>query len=192
MEQMETSSGGTRGDLVPPILAPHVAALDDDASVRALIAEYLTKHELRVTTVATGTELAEVFARETIDAVILDLRLPGEDGMQIARRLREQSTVPILMLTGLTDEADRVMGLELGADDYLGKPFSPRELLAASARVRRAGERLSPTPSPRRAYRFGGGNQYRPAQAESGGQHFRRTHEWRIQPAHCVRHHSAC
>src|SRR4249920_465157 len=124
MEQMVTSSGGTRGDLAPPLLAPHVAALDDDASVRALIAEYLTKHELRVTTVATGTELAEVFARETIDAVILDLRLPGEDGMQIARRLREQSTVPILMLTGLTDEADRVMGLELGADDYLGKPFS--------------------------------------------------------------------
>ena len=154
-----TSSGGTRGDLVPPILAPHVAALDDDASVRALIAEYLTKHELRVTTVATGTELAEVFARETIDAVILDLRLPGEDGMQIARRLREQSTVPILMLTGLTDEADRVMGLELGADDYLGKPFSPRELLArirALLRRAQAQATVADAIAKVRAYRFGG------------------------------------
>jgi two-component system, OmpR family, response regulator len=158
MEQMVTSSGGTRGDLVPPILAPHVAALDDDASVRALIAEYLTKHELRVTTVATGTELAEVFARETIDAVILDLRLPGEDGMQIARRLREQSTVPILMLTGLTDEADRVMGLELGADDYLGKPFSPRELLArirALLRRAQAQATVADAIAKVRAYRFG-------------------------------------
>jgi len=144
---------------VPPILAPHVAALDDDASVRALIAEYLTKHELRVTTVATGTELAEVFARETIDAVILDLRLPGEDGMQIARRLREQSTVPILMLTGLTDEADRVMGLELGADDYLGKPFSPRELLArirALLRRAQAQATVADAIAKVRAYRFGG------------------------------------
>ena len=154
-----TTSGGTRGDLVAPILAPHVAALDDDASVRALIAEYLTKHELRVTTVATGTELAEVFARETIDAVILDLRLPGEDGMQIARRLREQSTVPILMLTGLTDEADRVMGLELGADDYLGKPFSPRELLArirALLRRAQAQATVADAIAKVRAYRFGG------------------------------------
>jgi len=159
MEQMVTSSGGTRGDLAPPLLAPHVAALDDDASVRALIAEYLTKHELRVTTVATGTELAEVFARETIDAVILDLRLPGEDGMQIARRLREQSTVPILMLTGLTDEADRVMGLELGADDYLGKPFSPRELLArirALLRRAQAQATVADAIAKVRAYRFGG------------------------------------
>ena len=185
-----TSSGGTRGDLVPPILAPHVAALDDDASVRALIAEYLTKHELRVTTVATGTELAEVFARETIDAVILDLRLPGEDGMQIARRLREQSTVPILMLTGLTDEADRVMGLELGADDYLGKPFSPRELLArirALLRRAQAQATVADAIAKVRAYRFGtwelniGLRRLRAADGTS-----RRTHQWRVQPAHCV------
>ena len=185
-----TASGGTRGDLVAPILAPHVAALDDDASVRALIAEYLTKHELRVTTVATGTELAEVFARETIDAVILDLRLPGEDGMQIARRLREQSTVPILMLTGLTDEADRVMGLELGADDYLGKPFSPRELLArirALLRRAQAQATVADAIAKVRAYRFGGWElniglrRLRAADGTSG-----RTHQWRVQPADCV------
>jgi DNA-binding response OmpR family regulator len=96
---------------VTPTVMPHIVALDDDATVRALIAEYLGKNELRVTTVGNGRELADVFARESIDAVILDLRLPGEDGMQIARQLRERSSVPILMLTGITDEADRVMGL---------------------------------------------------------------------------------
>jgi DNA-binding response OmpR family regulator len=139
-------------------LLPHVLALDDDASVRALITEYLTKNDLRVTAVASGRELAEVFARETIDAVILDLRLPGEDGMQIAGRLREQSTVPILMLTGRTEEADRVMGLELGADDYLGKPFSPRELLARiRALLRRAKAQATVVDALAkvRAYRFG-------------------------------------
>ncbi len=78
-------------------------------------------------------------ARETVDLVVLDLRLQGEDGLQIARRLRESSLIPILMLTGRADEADRVMGLELGADDYLTKPFSPRELLARiRALLRRA------------------------------------------------------
>ena len=87
--------------------------------------------------------------RETIDLLVLDLRLPGEDGMQIARKLREESDVPIIMLTGRKDEADRVMGLELGADDYMTKPFSPRELLArirALLRRSRAGAR-SPVPS---------------------------------------------
>jgi two-component system OmpR family response regulator len=139
-------------------LPSHVVALDDDADVRTIISEYLSKNDLRVTTVANGRELADVVARETIDAVILDLRLPGEDGMQIAQRLRSQSTVPILMLTGRVDEADRVMGLELGADDYLTKPFSPRELLARiRALLRRA--RVHATVADEmarvRAYRFG-------------------------------------
>jgi DNA-binding response OmpR family regulator len=139
-------------------LPPHVVALDDDASVRSLISDYLSKNELRVTTVASGRELSEVIAREAVDAVILDLRLPGEDGMLIAQRLRAQSTIPILMLTGRTDEADRVMGLELGADDYLTKPFSPRELLArVRALLRRA--RVHATVADEiarvRVYRFG-------------------------------------
>jgi DNA-binding response OmpR family regulator len=81
------------------------------------------------------------------DANILDLRLPGEDGMQIAQRLRAQSTVPILMVTGRTDEADRVMGLELGADDYLTKPFSPRELLARVRALLRRARRVPPWPT---------------------------------------------
>ncbi len=140
-------------------LQPHVLALDDDPSIRELVADYLSQNELRVTTVASGKELDAVLARETIDLIVLDLRLPGEDGMQIARRLRESSSIPILMLTGLADEADRVMGLELGADDYLTKPFSPRELLArirALIRRARAQATVADAIARVRAYRFGG------------------------------------
>ena len=139
---------------------PHVIALDDDADVRRLVAEYLEQNEFRVTTVASGAELNAAMARDLADLVVLDLRLPGEDGMQIARRLRDESAgIPILMLTGRAEEADRVMGLELGADDYLTKPFSPRELLARiRALLRRAKAQASVADalSKVRAYRFGG------------------------------------
>jgi DNA-binding response OmpR family regulator len=98
-----------------------VLAVDDDESVRRMIADYLTDNEVAVTTLPSGREIADAMARETVDLLILDLKLPGEDGMQIARRLREASDIPIIMLTGRKDEADRVMGLELGADDYRGR-----------------------------------------------------------------------
>jgi len=139
--------------------APHVLALDDDPAIRALVSDYLSENELRVTAVASGKELSEVMARDTIDLVVLDVRLQGEDGMQIARKLREQSGIPILMLTGRAEEADRVMGLELGADDYLTKPFSPRELLARiRALLRRANAQASVADAIAkvRAYRFAG------------------------------------
>jgi len=139
--------------------AAHVLALDDDPSVRQMIADYLGDNEVRVTTLASGQQIAEVMTRETIDLLLLDLRLPGEDGMQIARKLREESDVPIIMLTGRKDEADRVMGLELGADDYLTKPFSPRELLArirALLRRSRAHETVADGLARIRAYRFAG------------------------------------
>jgi DNA-binding response OmpR family regulator len=128
-----------------------VLALDDDPSVRQLVHDYLAENELRVTVVASGAVFDQVLARETIDLVVLDVRLQGEDGLQIARRLRETSTIPILMLTGRAEEADRVMGLELGADDYLTKPFALRELLARiRALLRRArAQPRWPTPSPR-------------------------------------------
>ena len=136
----------------------HVLAVDDDPAVRQLVSDYLTENDLRVTAVASGPELTAVMERDTIDLVLLDLRLQGEDGMQIARRLRESSAIPIMMLTGRVDEADRVMGLELGADDYLTKPFSARELLARiRALLRRV--RTRPTVSDAiadiRAYKFG-------------------------------------
>jgi len=137
----------------------HVIALDDDPAVREMVAEYLGQNEIRVTAVASGAELAAAMAREVADLVILDLRLRGEDGMHIARKLREQSAIPILMLTGRAEEADRVMGLELGADDYLTKPFSPRELLArirALLRRAQAQSTVADAMAKVRAYRFAG------------------------------------
>jgi two-component system OmpR family response regulator len=137
----------------------HVLAVDDDPSVRQMIADYLSDNEVRVTALASGREIPDVMAREVVDLLVLDLRLPGEDGMQIARKLREQSNLPIIMLTGRKDEADRVMGLELGADDYLTKPFSPRELLArirALLRRSRARETIVEGLQKIRAYRFAG------------------------------------
>ena len=137
----------------------HILAVDDDPSVRKMISDYLTDNDLRVTALASGREIAEVMKTETIDLLVLDLRLPGEDGMQIARKLREESHLPIIMLTGRKDEADRVMGLELGADDYLTKPFSPRELLArirALLRRSRAQQTVADGLQKIRAYRFAG------------------------------------
>jgi two-component system, OmpR family, response regulator len=141
-------------------LPPHVLAIDDDASMRELIADYLGGNDLRVTTVATGADMEKVLAEHAIDVVVLDLRLAGEDGMQLAKKLRETSEIPIIIVSGRQDEADRVMGLELGADDYINKPFSPRELLARVRAVLRryktASEVLPARNEKRRAYRFAG------------------------------------
>ena len=138
---------------------PHVLVVDDEADVRDLVTEYLSKNDLRVSAVASGRDMFEAFDREAIDLVVLDLRLPGEDGMQLARSLRERATVPIVLLTGRDEEADRVMGLELGADDYVTKPFSPRELLARLRAVLRRYQFQATLPErdhTRRAFRFSG------------------------------------
>ncbi|MCB2003969.1 MAG: response regulator [Rhodoferax sp.] len=138
---------------------PHVLAVDDDPSIRQMVTDYLGDHDIRVTAVASGPEMDQVLAHASIDLLLLDLRLPGEGGMQIAQRLRATSDLPIIILTGLQDEADRVMGLELGADDYLTKPFSPRELLARTrALLRRARMRETMTSELARirSYRFEG------------------------------------
>jgi DNA-binding response OmpR family regulator len=138
---------------------PHILVIDDDVDVRELVAEYLVKNDMRVSVGACGRELFEAFDREAIDLVLLDLKLPGEDGMQLARALRERATVPIVLLTGRDEEADRVMGLELGADDYVTKPFSPRELLARVRAVLRRYQVQATLPErdgTRRAFRFSG------------------------------------
>jgi two-component system OmpR family response regulator len=138
---------------------PHVLIVDDEADVRDLVTEYLSKNDLRVSAAASGRDMFEAFDRESIDLVLLDLRLPGEDGMQLARSLRERATVPIVLLTGRDEEADRVMGLELGADDYVTKPFSPRELLARLRAVLRRDQVQATLPerdNTRRAFRFSG------------------------------------
>ena len=135
----------------------HILAIDDDPSTRQMISDYLTDNDLRVTALSSGRDIANVLSREMIDLLVLDLRLPGEDGMQIARKLRQESNLPIIMLTGRKDEADRVMGLELGADDYLTKPFSPRELLArirSLLRRTRATETIADGLAKIRGYRF--------------------------------------
>src|SRR3970040_1306392 len=109
---------------------PHVRAVSNEPVMRDLIADYLGQNGFRVTAVADGRAMRSVLADEVVDLVVLDLRLKSEDGMLLARHLREESAIPFIMLTGRSEEADRVMGLELGADDYLTKPFSSRELLA--------------------------------------------------------------
>jgi len=138
---------------------PHVLIVDDDESIRDVVSDYLVDHEMRVTALASGRELLATLEREAIDLVILDLKMPGEDGLQLARSVRERATVPIILLTGRTDEADRVMGLELGADDYVTKPFSPRELLARVRAVLRRYQVQATLPErdhTRRAFRFAG------------------------------------
>ena len=149
-------AGPVAGVMATPI---HVLAIDDDPSVRQMIADYLGDNDIQVTALPSGQAIAEVMARQTIDLLILDLKMPGEDGMQIARRLRGESDIPIIILTGRKEEADRVMGLELGADDYLTKPFSPRELLArvrALLRRSRTHETVADGLARIRAYRFAG------------------------------------
>ncbi len=109
----------------------HIVVIDDDPTSRQMLADYLTDYDLRVTTLASGRDIARTMARESVDLVLLDLRLArGENGMQVARKLREGSNVPIIMLTARQEEGDRAMGLEVGADDYLTKPCKLSELLA--------------------------------------------------------------
>ena len=138
--------------------APHVLVVDDDIAVRQLVSEYLAQNDFRVSEAASGAELMRAFRAQVVDLVLLDLRLHGEDGMQLLRQLRAESQLPVIILTGRAEEADRVMGLELGADDYLTKPFSPRELLARIRTVLRrthAGQEIHGAPVCR-AYRLPG------------------------------------
>src|SRR6202166_3182516 len=136
----------------------HVLAVDDDPVIREAISDYLGQHDFRVTAVADGRAMQAVLAQEVVDLVVLDLTLRDEDGMALASGLREESAIPIIMLTGRREEADRVMGLELAADDYLTKPFSPRELLARIRAVlrRRRPEIQQGRPEGIRGYRFDG------------------------------------
>lgn len=141
------------------VSTPHILVVDDDPDVRDLVVEYLSHNDMRVSAAVSGREMFALFDREAIDLVLLDLKLPGEDGMQLARALRERATVPIVLLTGRNEEADRVMGLELGADDYVTKPFSPRELLARVRAVLRRYQVQATLPerdNSRRAFRFSG------------------------------------
>ena len=104
--------------------------VDDDAELRELITAYLGKQGYEIVAVGDGRAMDHVFAAGGVDLVILDLMLPGEDGLDIAKRLKQTTDVPIIIVSAQGEEIDRIVGLEVGADDYIGKPFNPRELLA--------------------------------------------------------------
>lgn len=109
---------------------PHILIVEDDREIRGLIARLLKSSEFRVSTASDGREMDRILADSRIDLIVLDVMLPHEDGLSICRRLRAQTRLPIVMVSARGDELDRVLGLELGADDYLVKPFASRELLA--------------------------------------------------------------
>src|SRR5690349_18264404 len=133
----------------------HLLVVDDDASVRALLREYLEAHGYAVAEAASGAEMRAQIEQDLPDAVLLDIRLPGEDGLVLARYLRERYDVGIIMVTASGDVVDRVVGLELGADDYIAKPFDLRELLARLKSVLRrqqgrAAQAAASAPAPTR------------------------------------------
>jgi two-component system OmpR family response regulator len=124
----------------PHIQSPHILIVDDDREIRDLLSRFLKKHDYRVDVAADGRAMMQAIEVGRFDLVVLDLMLPGEDGLSLCRRLRATSSLPVIMLTAVSEETDRIVGLEMGADDYLTKPFNPRELLARiKAVLRRAG-----------------------------------------------------
>jgi len=108
----------------------HILVVDDDPEIRELLAHFLSQHGYSTATAADGIAMDKAMAEQAADLVVLDLMLPGEDGLSLCRRLRSDSNLPIIMLTAVSEDTDRIVGLEMGADDYLVKPFNPRELLA--------------------------------------------------------------
>jgi two-component system OmpR family response regulator len=134
----------------------HILVVDDDREIRTLLAEYLEKNGLRVSAARDGKEMRRVLERVHVDLIVLDVMMPGDDGLKLCRELRASSQVPIIMLTARAEDFDRILGLELGADDYLPKPFNPRELLGRIAAVlrRAAHAPRDPIPAIVAGYRF--------------------------------------
>jgi two-component system, OmpR family, response regulator len=135
---------------------PHILIVDDHREIRDLVARALSKESFRVSTAADGRAMRKVLSESRIDLILLDLMLPGEDGLALCRALRAESNIPIIMLTAKGEEIDRVIGLEMGADDYLPKPFGSRELVARIKAVLRRtppGVAAGAPPRPKR-YRF--------------------------------------
>lgn len=140
------------------VRSEHLLVVDDDREIRRLLEEYLEQSGYRISSVADGKAMRKVLESHRIDLVILDLMLPGEDGLSLCRELRTHSNLPVLMLTARGSEIDRIIGLEMGADDYLSKPFNPRELLARVKSILRRANSLPPNLESidATAYRFAG------------------------------------
>src|SRR3989344_99223 len=124
----------------------HILIVDDDAEIRTLLRDYLERNGLRAMAVADGRGMRAALDTGRIDLVVLDLMLPSEDGLTLCRELRARSNLPVIMLTARGEETDRIVGLEMGADDYIPKPFNPRELLARIKAVLRSTQALPPAP----------------------------------------------
>ena len=137
----------------PPDDAPHLLVVDDDLRIRDLLSRYLSDHGYRVTTASTAAEARAQLAGMEFDLLVLDVMMPGESGFDLARSIRVDSGVPILMLTARVETNDRIAGLELGADDYVPKPFDPRELLLRIGNVLKRTEQS--TAQPIETVRFG-------------------------------------
>lgn len=120
---------------------PHILIVDDHREIRDALVKYLEKNGMRATSAADAVSMDAAMKVGQFDLVVLDVMMPGEDGLSVCRRLRSQGDIPILMLTALGDETDRIVGLEVGADDYLPKPFNPRELLARIKAILRRSDR---------------------------------------------------
>ena len=137
---------------------PHILVVDDEQEIREPLAKYLTRNGLRVSIAANAGDARKELKTRAIDLVVLDIMMPGEDGLSLCRHLRETTEIPVILLTAMAEDTDRVVGLEIGADDYLTKPFNPRELLA---RIRAVLRRAQSVPHPREAMegerlKFGG------------------------------------
>ncbi len=134
----------------------HILIVDDDPGLRELLADYLGRHGFAVSGVNDGRGLWAALERDSVDLVILDLMLPGDDGLVLCRTLRARSPIPIIMLTARGDDTDRIVGLEMGADDYLPKPFNPRELLARIKSILRRSRSAPADPGEARRFQFAG------------------------------------
>ena len=131
--------------------APHIAVVDDHREIRELVSRYLLQHGYRVSAAEGAREFRKLLEHSVVDLVVLDIMMPGQDGLALCRQLRATSDLPIILLTAMTEETDRIIGLEMGADDYLPKPFNPRELLARIKTVLRRANSLPPRRSRGRA-----------------------------------------
>jgi len=126
--------------------SPHILIVDDEREIREPLAKYLAKNGLRATMAGSAAEARKELHTSAIDLVVLDIMMPGEDGLSLCRHLRESTDIPVILLTAMAEDTDRVVGLEIGADDYVTKPFNPRELLA---RIRAVLRRAGAAPRPR-------------------------------------------
>jgi len=128
--------------------SPHVLVVDDHRDIREPLAKYLAKNGMRASVADGGREMRKALATSAVDLVVLDVMMPGEDGLSLCRHLRQSTDIPVILLTAMAEDTDRVVGLEIGADDYVTKPFNPRELLA---RIRAVLRRAHAVPRPRDA-----------------------------------------